>query len=77
MSRQLTLAIIETLLQLFSALVAGAGMALPWRVARQCQVAAQAGAFGPLRIAGEEPRPPRLRRMKPPDGPINKVNWTV
>jgi hypothetical protein len=69
MSRRLTLAIVEAMLRILAAFPAGAGKAMPRWVARQRHLPVQAHAFGPICVAFEEPRPPRVRRRKPPDRP--------
>jgi hypothetical protein len=75
MFRRLTRAIVEAILQIVAALLAGAGRAFPRSAERQCHFPAQADPFGQIRIASEEPRPPRPGRMKSPDPPIMEVGW--
>ena len=69
MFRRLALAIIEAMLRFLAAFPVGAGRALPRRAARQRHLPMQADAFGPMCVAFEEPRPPRVRRRKPPIAP--------
>ena len=76
MSRGLTLAIIEAMLRILAAFPAGAGKAMPRWAARQRQLPVQADAYGTICVAFEGPRPPRLRRLKPPDRPVVEGGWT-
>lgn len=76
MAHALALAIIETMLRILAAFPAGAGRALPRWVARQHHLRVQTEGFGLMCVAFEEPRPPRVRRRKPPDRPFVEVGWT-
>ena len=77
MLRTLTLAIIEAMLRILAAFRAGAGRALPRSAARQFHLLAQSNAFGLFCAAVEGPRPPRVRRRKPPRPLILEVGWTA
>ena len=72
MLRTLTRAIIEAMLRILAAFPAGVGKAMPRWVARQRHLPVQADDLGPIFAAFEMPRPPRPRRLKPPDRSVVK-----
>jgi hypothetical protein len=76
MLRGLILAIIDAMLRILAAFLAGSWKAMPRSVALQCHLPVQAEAFGPICVAFEGPRPLGRRPLKPPDLEVVKGGWT-